>query len=81
MMGVELVEAVTGVRQRSDCVCAFTHGDRPVDVIYRRVDDDFLDPVHFRGDSVLGCAGLVSATRGPGDRGQCPGQMGWPMTS
>jgi hypothetical protein len=40
-----------------------TQGDRPVDVIYRRVDDEFLDPVHFRGDSVLGVAGLVSAMR------------------
>jgi uncharacterized circularly permuted ATP-grasp superfamily protein len=40
-----------------------TQGDRPVDVIYRRVDDEFLDPVHFRGDSVLGVAGLVSSMR------------------
>jgi uncharacterized circularly permuted ATP-grasp superfamily protein len=63
MMGVELVEG-------RDLVCAggqvrmrTTRGDQPVDVIYRRVDDDFLDPVHFRGDSVLGIAGLVSAMR------------------
>ncbi len=63
MMGVELVEG-------RDLVCAggqvrmrTTQGDQPVDVIYRRVDDEFLDPVHFRGDSVLGVAGLVSAMR------------------
>jgi uncharacterized circularly permuted ATP-grasp superfamily protein len=40
-----------------------THGRRPVDVIYRRVDDDFLDPLHFRPDSVIGCPGLVNAAR------------------
>ena len=34
-----------------------------VDVIYRRVDDDFLDPVHFRRDSMLGVTGLISAVR------------------
>ena len=63
MMGVELVEG-------RDLVCrggrVWTHtttGLAPVHVIYRRVDDDFLDPVHFRGDSLLGCAGLVNAAR------------------
>ncbi len=62
-MGVELVEGrdllCTGnkVRMRT------TGGERPVDVIYRRVDDDFLDPVQFRRDSVLGCPGLVNAAR------------------
>jgi uncharacterized circularly permuted ATP-grasp superfamily protein len=62
-MGVELVEGrdllCTGnkVRMRT------TDGERPVDVIYRRVDDEFLDPVQFRRDSVLGCPGLVNAAR------------------
>lgn len=62
-MGVELVEG-------RDLVCSggvvrmrTTQGDQPVDVIYRRVDDDFLDPVHFRVDSLLGVTGLVSAVR------------------
>ena len=40
-----------------------TQGLQQVDVIYRRVDDEFLDPVHFRPDSMLGCPGLVSAMR------------------
>src|SRR5207247_6203964 len=40
-----------------------THGRRPVDVIYRRVDDDWLDPLHFRPDSLLGCPGLINAAR------------------
>ena len=40
-----------------------TRGEERVDVIYRRVDDDFLDPVHFRRDSMLGVTGLISAVR------------------
>src|SRR4029434_9930328 len=41
-----------------------TSGLRRVDVIYRRVDDDFLDPLAFRADSYLGVAGLFNAYRG-----------------
>ena len=40
-----------------------TNGLRRVDVIYRRVDDDFIDPLAFRGDSILGVAGLFNAYR------------------
>jgi uncharacterized circularly permuted ATP-grasp superfamily protein len=40
-----------------------TQGPKRVDVIYRRVDDDFLDPRAFRADSTLGCAGLLEAYR------------------
>ena len=40
-----------------------TGGEQRVDVVYRRIDDDYLDPVHFRADSVLGCAGIVNAAR------------------
>jgi uncharacterized circularly permuted ATP-grasp superfamily protein len=40
-----------------------THGLEQVHVIYRRVDDEFLDPVHFRSDSMLGCPGLMNAAR------------------
>ena len=40
-----------------------TAGLRRIDVLYRRVDDDFLDPVTFRGDSFLGAAGLFHAYR------------------
>ncbi|MEZ5302029.1 MAG: circularly permuted type 2 ATP-grasp protein [Verrucomicrobiales bacterium] len=40
-----------------------TKGLVPVDVIYRRIDDDFLDPVAFRRDSLLGVPGLVNAYR------------------
>jgi uncharacterized circularly permuted ATP-grasp superfamily protein len=38
-------------------------GERRVDVVYRRVDDDFIDPVHFVPVSLIGCAGIVNATR------------------
>jgi uncharacterized circularly permuted ATP-grasp superfamily protein len=40
-----------------------TEGERPVHVIYRRVDDEWLDPVHFRPDSLIGVAGVVNAAR------------------
>jgi uncharacterized circularly permuted ATP-grasp superfamily protein len=40
-----------------------TEGERQVDVIYRRIDDAFLDPMQFRPDSVLGVAGLLNAAR------------------
>ena len=63
MMGVELVEGRDLVCVGGQVRMRTTTGDKPVDVIYRRVDDDFIDPVHFRGDSVLGVAGLVSAMR------------------
>jgi uncharacterized circularly permuted ATP-grasp superfamily protein len=62
-MGVELVEG-------RDLVCSGgvvrmrdTSGERRVDVIYRRVDDEFLDPVQFRSDSMLGCPGLLTTAR------------------
>ncbi|STZ61444.1 carboxylate-amine ligase, YbdK family [Mycolicibacterium tokaiense] len=40
-----------------------TEGERQVDVIYRRIDDEFLDPMHFKPDSVLGVAGVLNAAR------------------
>jgi uncharacterized circularly permuted ATP-grasp superfamily protein len=43
-----------------------TAGEQRVDVIYKRIDDDFLDPLQFRSDSMLGCPGLVNAARAGG---------------
>jgi uncharacterized circularly permuted ATP-grasp superfamily protein len=40
-----------------------TRGEMPVHVVYRRLDDDFLDPLHFRPDSVIGCPGILSAAQ------------------
>jgi uncharacterized circularly permuted ATP-grasp superfamily protein len=62
-MGVELVEGRDLVCQRGRVLMRTTNGLQPVHVIYRRVDDEFLDPVHFRADSLLGCPGLVNAAR------------------
>ena len=63
MMGVELVEGRDLVVRGGEVRMRTTHGEERVDVIYRRIDDDFLDPVHFRRDSMLGVPGLVSAVR------------------
>ncbi|WP_462287729.1 circularly permuted type 2 ATP-grasp protein [Nostocoides sp.] len=63
LMGCWLVEGRDLVCQSGRVMIRTTHGLQPVHVIYRRVDDDFLDPVYFRKDSLLGCAGLVNAIR------------------
>ncbi|MGL5811443.1 MAG: circularly permuted type 2 ATP-grasp protein [Nocardioides sp.] len=62
-MGVELVEGRDLVCRRGRVMMRTTHGLDQVHVIYRRVDDEFLDPIHFRGDSLLGCPGLIDAAR------------------
>ncbi len=62
-MGVELVEGRDLVCRGGVVTMRTTEGEVRVDVIYRRVDDDFLDPVHFRADSVLGCPGILNAAR------------------
>src|SRR5690242_11276053 len=62
-MGVELVEGRDLECRRGRVMMRTTQGLEPVHVIYRRVDDEFLDPVHFRGDSLLGCSGLINAAR------------------
>jgi uncharacterized circularly permuted ATP-grasp superfamily protein len=62
-MGVELVEGQDLFVRDGFVYMRTTRGPRRVDVIYRRVDDDFLDPLAFRPDSTLGCAGLLSAYR------------------
>ena len=62
-MGVELVEGRDLECRRGRVYMRTTAGPQRVDVIYRRVDDDFLDPVHFRSDSMLGVPGLINAVR------------------
>jgi len=62
-MGVELVEGQDLFVKDGFVFMRTTRGPRRVDVIYRRLDDDFLDPLVFRPDSTLGCAGLLSAYR------------------
>ncbi|MFT4083377.1 MAG: circularly permuted type 2 ATP-grasp protein [Nocardioides sp.] len=62
-MGVELVEGRDLVCRNGHVMMRTTKGLAPVHVIYRRIDDEFLDPVHFRADSMLGCVGLIDAAR------------------
>ncbi|HWB54013.1 MAG TPA: circularly permuted type 2 ATP-grasp protein, partial [Tepidisphaeraceae bacterium] len=62
-MGVMLVEGRDLLVENGFVYMRTTAGLRRVDVIYRRVDDDFLDPLSFRADSVLGVAGLMNAYR------------------
>ena len=60
-MGVEIVEGRDLYVENARVFMHTTKGPRPVDVIYRRIDDDFLDPRVFRPDSLLGVPGLVEA--------------------
>lgn len=62
-MGVDLVEGPDLIVRDRRLWVATTAGRRPIDVIYRRIDDDFLDPVAFRGDSLLGVPGLMECVR------------------
>jgi uncharacterized circularly permuted ATP-grasp superfamily protein len=62
-MGVELVEGRDLFVDQNRVYMRTTRGRERVDVIYRRIDDDFLDPLAFRTDSTLGVAGLVNAYR------------------
>ncbi|WP_051215346.1 circularly permuted type 2 ATP-grasp protein [Granulicoccus phenolivorans] len=63
LMGVELVEGRDLVCTGGAVRMKTTDGEQQVDVIYRRIDDEFLDPVQFRPDSLLGCPGLVDSQR------------------
>ena len=62
-MGIELVEGQDLFVRDHFVYMRTTQGPKRVDVIYRRVDDDFLDPRAFRADSTLGCAGLLEVYR------------------
>ena len=63
LMGLELVEGRDLFCNGGKVYMRTTAGPRRVDVIYRRVDDEFLDPLAFRADSVLGPPGLLTAAR------------------
>ncbi len=62
-MGVELVEGVDLRVVDGRVAMRTTQGYKPIDVLYRRVDDDFLDPLTFRPDSALGVAGIMDVFR------------------
>ena len=62
-MGVELVEGIDLFVQDEHVYMRTTRGPQRVDVIYRRIDDDYIDPEVFRSDSMLGVPGLFGAYR------------------
>jgi uncharacterized circularly permuted ATP-grasp superfamily protein len=62
-MGIELVEGRDLLTHDSTVYMRTTAGLRRVDVLYRRIDDDFIDPLAFRNDSLLGVPGLFNAYR------------------
>ncbi|MCB0177943.1 MAG: circularly permuted type 2 ATP-grasp protein [Anaerolineae bacterium] len=63
LMGIELVEGRDLLVHNNIVYMRTTAGLRQVDVIYRRIDDDFIDPLAFRPDSILGVPGLFNAYR------------------
>ena len=62
-MGIELVEGGDLLCHDDVVYMRTTQGLQRVDVIYRRVDDEFLDPLNFRQDSMLGAPGILNAYR------------------
>ena len=63
LMGVHLVEGRDLVCHGTDVFLRTTEGEVPVHVIYRRIDDEYLDPLQFRPESLVGCPGMVNAAR------------------
>ncbi len=66
LMGVDLVEAIDLFVEAGFVWMRTTEGPRKVDVIYRRIDDAYLDPLCFRPDSMLGVPGLMDVYRSGG---------------
>jgi len=66
LMGIELVEPADLFVDRDRVWMKTTYGPKGVDVIYRRIDDEYLDPLAFRPDSMLGVPGLFHAYRAGG---------------
>ena len=63
LMGVELVEGSDLVLNNHNVYMKTAGGLKKIDVIYRRIDDDYLDPLNFNADSVLGLAGIMESYR------------------
>jgi uncharacterized circularly permuted ATP-grasp superfamily protein len=62
-MGIELVEGRDLYCRNNKVYMRTTKGSEQVHVIYRRIDDDYLDPIHFKPDSLLGIPGVLNAAR------------------
>ena len=80
-MGVELVQGDDLTVSDGYLWMRTTGGFERVDVIYRRIDDDFIDPDVFRSDSMLGVPGLMAVYRaGNVAMANAPGTAAWRMT-
>ena len=79
-MGIELVEGRDLVVHDNLVYMRTTGGLRRVDVIYRRVDDDFIDPIAFRSDTILGVPGLFNAYRAGNVTLRTQSARAWPTT-
>jgi len=62
-MGAELVEGQDLLVEKDKLFMKTTAGLKQIDVLFRRIDDDYIDPLVFRDDSILGVAGLMHAYR------------------
>ncbi len=62
-MGIEIVEGSDLIAHENYVYTRTTHGLKHVDVIYRRIDDEYLDPLAFHPDTMLGVPGLMNAYR------------------
>ncbi len=65
-MGAELVESSDLIVDEGRVAMRTTQGYQPIDVLYRRIDDDFIDPLTFRPESMLGVSGLMDVYRAGG---------------
>ncbi len=79
-MGIELVEGQDLFVQGDFVYMRTTEGPKRVDVIYRRIDDAFLDPLCFRPDSMLGVPGLMNVYRSGGVSIARRRARAWPTT-
>src|SRR5947209_16253654 len=79
-MGIELVLGQDLFVHDDKVYLKTTRGPQRVDVIYRRIDDDFLDPEAFRPDSLLGVPGLFRAYRAGNVTLATPSAPVWPTT-
>jgi uncharacterized circularly permuted ATP-grasp superfamily protein len=79
-MGIEIVEGRDLFVRDARVFMRTTKGLQPVHVIYRRLDDDFLDPTVFRRDSMLGVPGLVTPTAPAMSRSPIPSARASPTT-
>ena len=80
-MGIELVEGQDLFVRDGFVYMRTTRGPQRVDVIYRRIDDDFIDPLVFRPDSALGVPGLCQPSAPVASRSQTRSAPGLPTTS